>query len=89
MAERTQELAVSRERYRNVVDNSVEAIAVAQDGYLKFLNPMATILTGFSKEELMAKPFPEFIHPEDREKVIRRHQQRLDIINEIEKKNFK
>ena len=37
------------------------------DGYFKRLNPAWTKTFGFTTEELMAKPYMDFIHPDDRE----------------------
>lgn len=45
-------LKTSEEKYRRVVDNANEAIVVAQDGILKFANPKATQISGYSEEEL-------------------------------------
>jgi two-component system sensor histidine kinase/response regulator len=67
----------SEERYRLVVDNANETIIIAQDGMIKFFNPKAIEASGYSREELKSKPFSELIHPDDREKVIERHQKRI------------
>ena len=37
------------------------------DGYFERLNPAWTSCLGWSKEELQARPFLDFVHPEDRE----------------------
>jgi PAS domain S-box-containing protein len=65
------------EKYRLVVENANDAILVAQDGVLKFGNPKATELTGYTNDELTSRPFVEFIHPDDREMVFERYQKRL------------
>ncbi|MGC1405091.1 MAG: PAS domain S-box protein, partial [Thermodesulfobacteriota bacterium] len=70
-------LRESEDRYRNLFENAAEAIYVAQDGKIVFLNPRATTMTGYSSEELMSTPFIEFIHPDDRDKVIDRHVRRM------------
>jgi len=57
----------SEEKYRLLVENANEAIIVIQDGTLKFANPQATELSGYSKDELLSKLFTEFLHPDDRE----------------------
>ena len=70
-------LAESEERYRLLVENANEAIVVAQDEGLKFANPQASQLMGYSREELTSRPFLEFIHPDDRQMVEERHLMRL------------
>ena len=57
----------SEEKYRLLVENANEAIIVIQGGTLKFANPQATELSGYSKDELLSKLFTEFVHPDDRE----------------------
>ena len=70
-------LRTSEERYRMLVENANEAIVVAQDNMLKFVNRKTCEITGYSEQELTSKPFPEFIYPEDRDMVVQRHLSRL------------
>ncbi|MEG0370821.1 MAG: PAS domain S-box protein [Clostridium sp.] len=66
-------LKQSEEKYRLLIENSFESISVAQDGKLKFCNEMATVLMGYSEEELRSIPFIEFIYHDDREVVMTNH----------------
>jgi PAS domain S-box-containing protein len=70
-------LRESEENYRNLVENASEAIFVAQDGKLVFINPMTTKMVGFSGEDLLSRSFVEFIHPDDRGMVLDRHHRRI------------
>lgn len=67
----------SERRYRLLVETVNEGILVAQNGYLKFVNPMMQVITGFTHEELLALPFIDYVHPEDREIVMNNHMKRL------------
>ena len=72
-----QELKMSEEKYRLLVENANEAIFVAQDAIIKFFNPKTLDLLGYSQEEILSSSFINFIHPEDREMVFERHQRRM------------
>ncbi|MCK9197645.1 MAG: PAS domain S-box protein [Syntrophales bacterium] len=70
-------LQESEDRYRRLFENANEAIFVAQDGKLVFLNPVTSQLIGYSSEELMRRSFLDFIHPDDQNLVIGNYLKRL------------
>jgi PAS domain S-box-containing protein len=70
-------LRQSEHQYRLLIDNANESIVVAQDGLLKFVNPMTLDLFGRdSEQELIDRPYLEFIHPDDRHIVVENHRRR-------------
>ncbi|NLI81225.1 MAG: PAS domain S-box protein [Deltaproteobacteria bacterium] len=70
-------LKESEEKYRTVVHNALDAIFIAQDGVIKFPNPVTLQMLCYTEEELARIPFLEHVHPEDRQMVADRHQRRL------------
>jgi PAS domain S-box-containing protein len=50
---------------------------VIQDGRICFANPKIVEIGEYTKEELAAKPFLEFVHPDDRAMVGEQHMRRL------------
>jgi PAS domain S-box-containing protein len=72
-----QALKKSEQEYRVLVDHANEGIVVAQDGVLKFVNPKASKLSGYTIQELISKPCSDFVHPEDEEMVKQHHIKRL------------
>lgn len=71
------ELTRSEQKYREVVENANESIMVAQSGHVLYANPRTTELFGYSLPELTARPFIEFLHPDDRGLVMERHVKRM------------
>ncbi|HMH00541.1 MAG TPA: response regulator [Terriglobales bacterium] len=50
------------------IDLSIDMFCIAGfDGFFKSLNPVWEKVLGFTTEELKAKPYLDFIHPEDRQ----------------------
>lgn len=53
--------------WTHFLKQSADLMCVAgMDGYLQWLNPAWTSRLGWAVDELTAKPFLEFVHPEDR-----------------------
>jgi PAS domain S-box-containing protein len=56
---------------REFVDLSLNFLCIAgTDGYFKHVNPAWETSFGFAREEVLSRPYLEFVHPEDREATI-------------------
>ena len=71
------ELQTSEEKYRLLIQNSNDAIFVAQDGVIKFPNFKTEKFLGYSAAELAEISFVHHVHPDDRTMVIENHKKRL------------
>ncbi len=76
-AEVLEKLEKSERNYRLLVENAKEAIVVAQDGFFRFVNPAAERLFGHGADELMSRPFFEFLHPDERAMAADHHRRRM------------
>ena len=57
--------------YESFFNLSVDMLCLAgYDGYFKHLNPAWTQTLGFTQAELMARPYLDFVHPEDRSATV-------------------
>ena len=71
-------LRESEAKYRTLVENTNEAIYVAQAERIVFANPQTEKLYGYSAQELASRPFVDFIHEKDQNMVLDRHKKRLE-----------
>ncbi|HJY91338.1 MAG TPA: response regulator, partial [Candidatus Acidoferrum sp.] len=52
---------------REFIDLSLNFLCiVGTDGYFKYVNPAWETTFGYTREELLSRPYLEFVHPEDR-----------------------
>ncbi|MBP7738492.1 MAG: PAS domain S-box protein [Spirochaetes bacterium] len=70
-------LRSSEEKYRHLVENANEAILIIFDGNISFSNSMVTEITGYSIDEITRMKFYDIVYPDDRDKIITYHNQRL------------
>jgi PAS domain S-box-containing protein len=70
-------LAESELKYRMVVENAAEGIVVAQNGFIRFVNPKILEITGYSESEMLSIPFAELIHLDDRDILRAHHMKRM------------
>ncbi len=76
---RSAEALAERERnYRLIFDTANEAIIIAQDGVIKFMNSKTIeLFGGYTAEEITGRPFINFIHPDDRTRVTNNYIKRI------------
>jgi len=68
------------EAYHCLVDNSLQGLAIVQNGRMVFLNKAFSSTTGHSREDLLAaspEQLRSLVHPDDHELVWARHRDRL------------
>ncbi|SMB79879.1 PAS domain S-box-containing protein/diguanylate cyclase (GGDEF) domain-containing protein [Desulfonispora thiosulfatigenes DSM 11270] len=82
-------LRVSEEKYRLLFENAVESILVIQNEQIKMCNPMTSILTGYSQQELVKIKFTDFVYAEDKEKTLAFHKKRLEGMDGVTKQQFR
>jgi diguanylate cyclase (GGDEF)-like protein/PAS domain S-box-containing protein len=71
-------LRESEERYRLLVEIAQEGIVVIQKENLAYANPIMSVITGHTADELKRRPFIHLVFPEDREMALENHRLRLE-----------
>jgi PAS domain S-box-containing protein len=62
----------SETKFRAVAETTASAIFIYQGTRFRYVNPSTELLTGYTKEELMAGDFWDVVHPEYRELIKQR-----------------
>ena len=63
-------LRESEEQYRNVVERANDGICIIQNRMLKFINRRLAAMVGYSVEEGLNTPFPDYVHPDQISRVV-------------------
>jgi len=72
-----QSLQESETTHREVVEKASDGIVVIQNFCLQFMNPQMATMLGYPADHLLATPFTDYLHPEEKEKIISRYQARI------------
>jgi len=80
-------LKESEQFYRTLIENSMEAISLTQNGKFILVNSAFLNLFGYTNDEIFNMDPQNFIAPEDLERVMDAHYKRMR--GEIEKQNYK
>ena len=75
---RQKEIKEKEEMYRLVVENAHEAIIVLRDGIIEYVNPAVEAISGFSSDEYIYNAFIDFVHVDDRSRLVDYHFRRLE-----------
>jgi PAS domain S-box-containing protein len=70
-------LRESEEKYRNLIERSNDAVAIVQDGVIKFANERVTEVFGYPVEDLIGKNFIDCIHPDEVPKLTGFYERRM------------
>ena len=73
-----EELKESEERFRIIADESPVSIAVYRDNRNLYVNPEASSILGYTKDELLKMDYMEFVHPDYRNLIKKMAQARMN-----------
>ena len=70
-------LIESEEHYRTLVEAATDGIFIIQDGLIRFANSSLERISGYGAEEIVGRPFLEFVAESDRDRVEEIYTKRL------------
>ncbi len=75
--DRTQQLAESEAKYRTLVEEIRDGYFVNQKGRIVFSNKAFSAMHGYTVEEVVGRPYTDFVAPESLEEVSRTYRSRI------------
>ncbi|MDH7511440.1 MAG: histidine kinase dimerization/phosphoacceptor domain -containing protein [Clostridiales bacterium] len=70
-------LRESEEKYRTVVDRANDGIAIIQDKIVQFANPRLLEIGGYSAEEVIGRPFTDFLTEKELQRMLTAYERGL------------
>lgn len=84
VSQRTAEMNTAQQGLQRVFDLSVDMLCIATlEGQFLRVNPAFGQTLGYADEELLAKPYLEFVHPDDREATLAVMREKLGTGEEV------
>jgi PAS domain S-box-containing protein len=71
------ELRESEEKYRTLINRANDGICVVQEGVIKMCNPRLPEIWGGSDNEIIGRPFTDFVHPDALSDIIDKYKRRI------------
>jgi len=71
------ELKVSEEKYKSIVEGSLDGVIMVQNGRIVFVNGSFIRMFGYGEEELVGESILRFVHPDSREMISKYYITRL------------
>jgi len=66
LEQKVNKLEKSESYLKSILNNSQDLICISgMDGYFKYVSPAWEEILGYTQDELLSKPFLDFIHPDD------------------------
>lgn len=79
----------SEDTYKLLFENAVESIIVIQDSNIMLCNPKAQELVGYTEEEIITKPYHDFVYSEDLITFIGFLEQKLQGLSDSQRVQFR
>jgi PAS domain S-box-containing protein len=70
-------LRESEEKYRTLIERANDGICIIQEGIVKYLNLRLAEMWGGTVEEVTGTPFSDYVHPDERRKVVEYYKRRM------------
>ena len=70
-------LRESEEKYRTVVESASDGIGIIQDGLIMFANPRLAEMGRRTLDEIVGRPFSDFLHPDELETLKNHYDNRM------------
>lgn len=78
------ELQISEQKYRFIAENTSDLVVQHEfNGIVKYISNNCDRITGYTKEELLNQDPYQFIHPDDIQEIVTKHNNILNLPNEV------